>query len=781
MSFRNLIRALLAFLLLLQASRLAGQDLITITGVVRNSGDSDEKERTGKFPPISGINYIYCYNTLAEAKNKQQEAKEKISRKELFDPGYCRDGRYIDGEFEMTVPGDGALLIMPPSDFLEPLVIPIKGRTHFELSFNMNIELAASVLTYNIKRPEARKPKLSGNTLNCGMSYPFPREHLGRTDARLVVQTFVLDCNDPMAEKHDTIEYHFPIVMDGAEYHTTQLRRKGFVDQRDPLLIMADSCSRTRGWLNDTTSRLSWEDSYFVSSRKERVLIRCHLWLEDYNRVYFRDTLDIADSRRVSNPLKFLRYDTRSFPLDMDVWPYAREPRPQPMSDESNLSLRFSPGASKVDEKDTSSVRQLADLLQSLRDLEKPEEGSSIHQIAIYGTASPEGSYAKNQVLANKRMEYIRDRIKTVIKRPMGIYPHAEVATWEQMADTLSAESLFEEAEAIRAIAAKYPDNMDTQGYYISKLSSYRSIIAPRLAKLRTVKVVSDYEMYRNMTGEEILQKFRGEKKGKKHTRFANYEYIALFKMIDSGKVPDLEEQEEIYRTAVNFARVSKERNWQLPENRLAQFLIAQNRPDTTILAPHVYENWYSETERRWCDRKFNDEYYRNPSALVANQVVMMLKSEQYERAGELVEMLPREENEEYKALFYIASCLAGLMDDVNADEAVKKEVYDAICNTSPRNSCVMNLYLGKYALANADIEEMDPDDAVTHYLKAQSICLFHYDHGCRKWDNISSSEDKDLALEELARCFSLDPALIPVAESDFDLFEDLVKMAREQ
>jgi len=794
---RNRLIVLLASFFTLCTLPAAAQEFITVSGTVLTEADKTDvfqSAEAGK--PITSCDVkIYGYNTIEEATEKLKILQKLIKERHVDDfpqfSGFVHESQYnVDtGEYSsISIPSNGAILFFLGSNDFDPKLVRVKGRTRINVTFNVAIQLQESRKVETTRRPTPKKPTVRGNTLDCGMTYPFPREKMGKSTARFAVQTYVLDYNNPMREGLDTIEYHYPIVLDGMEYHNTQIRRKGFDDTRDPLLGFADTCSLEYGWLTDTTSIISWNDSYYLSSQEDFVKIQSRLWFEDYNRIYYTETLEIADSRRVSRPMRFLDYDTHSFSIDMTVPPFARVPRQLSMSDESKLDLKFAVGSAKVDEKDSTSVAQLNTLLQTLQGFDDASQGCQMNQIQIFGQASPEGSYAKNQVLASQRMDYIREKIKTIIRRPLYIGTQARVATWAQLADTLAAESFETEAEAIRAIVEKYPNNLDAQGPKIRALPYYNSIISPRLEKLRSVRVMSDYSVLRIKTDAEVLNDYRANKDNKK-ARIPDYEYVALFRMIDKGIITDAAEQEEIYRRAVRDARAAKsdrDRNWQLPENRLAQFLIAQGKPDTTLLAKHVDENYISyypgsDNIKAWCDRPLDGNIV-NPSPLVANQVVMMLKAGQYERAGELAPMLRYTaiDNPDYLSVYYIARCLAGFFED-DSDQGAREELYDAICNTSPRNNFVINLAMGNFSLAEAALEDLNPDDPVTHYLTAQFICQNNYRHGCRSYIAIPSDDDKEIAVKELAKAFRMDPKLIPIAQSDIDIFEDLAKLAYEE
>lgn len=761
---------------------LSAQDFITVSGTITNKKD-------GKVigEPLMRVYGYSSYELARDALKRWEQYVQKGKKDEAFDPGFCVES-YVDvttGQYDpMSLPRNGALLFCYPSADVSAVIKRVQGRTEINHSFDLSILLEATYVSVKTVRPVPKKPTVVGNTLNCGLVYPFKEPRLGKSTARFAVQTYVLDLN-PQRQK-DTIEYHYPIVLDGEEYHLTQLRRKGFDFTRDPLIVFADSTRRYReslgqgGFLSDTTSLISWDDAYVMDSPEQRVLIDCSLWFEDYNRVYFRDTVRLADSRRVSRPMRFLDYDVRTFSLDPEAPQYKRLPTKQRMDEAQDLALEFQVGKATLDLRDSATVAQLDSLLETFR-LIHTTEGQTLHEYRVSGTASPEGAYQKNVALARQRLDYILSHLRTVIPGSKAqSYVSSKVASWDDMADVLDSMNHIVEAASIRKIIRRFPRNPDAQGAQILHLPTYQTVIKPLLGRLRSVKVEYKYDIFRELTPDEILAKYRYDPdfhSGKKE--FAIYEFWTLFQLIEQGRIPDVKDQEVIYRRAVKRAR-NADKNWQLPDNLLVQFLISQGKVDTTLLARHIDENYYlkrADGTVLWCDRKF-DNYYINPSPIVANQVVMMLKAGYYERAAELVVMLPRETNEDYNRLYYITRCLAGFWQD---DKEDADEIYRVICSTSKRNACVMDLALGRFSSVEADLEEMPQEDPLTDYLRAQYICQKYYQKNYQSWNTIPSETDQQEALFSLTRCFRKDPKYIAIADTDFDIFEDLAKVALEK
>jgi len=559
----------------------------------------------------------------------------------------------------------------------------------------------------------------------------------------------------------DTIEFRSPIVMDGQEYHQTQIRRMGFRAKRDPLLLLAEQHET----LTDSTTKVTWRDKYKMESPDQRFYVKAQIWLEDYNHVYFTDSLQLVDTRRVRRPMRFLEYDTDSYSLDPNKEEYKRNPRRERLENAKNLSLTFLTGTAKLDPADTVGAEQLAQLQEEIRLIVNSEE-TTLKEYHIYGVASPEGNYASNVNLAKQRMAFMASEINSLLPKYVRdrVYVESEsrVGEWTEVADILEADGLKEQAEELRRIAAQHPRNMDQQWAKVRALPYYATDVAPRLPKLRSVRFEYNYELFRALTPAEILERWRNDadyREGRKD--FALYEYWNLFQMLD-----DPDELEEVYKRALKSSAAQGD-EWVLPANLLAETYIRKGQADTTILAPFI-----DDTKK--CNQPWdNGKTTKNPDPVVANQVVMMLKSDQYTRAVELATILPREK---YEMLYYITRCLAGYFKGNTAED---RKTYEIIKDSSPRNAVVMNMAMGYMPIARLALENM-PDEPLKHYLTAQYYCRKNYLDDITSYSFVDFDES-EIMLQELVASFKADPKYLEIAESDWDIFEDLFKYAKEE
>ena len=154
----------------------------------------------------------------------------------------------------------------------------------------------------------------------------------------------------------------------------------------------------------------------------------------------------------------------------------------------------------------------------------------------------------------------------------------------------------------------------------------------------------------------------------------------------------------------------------------------------------------------------------------------MFLRDEKYMRAMELCTLLP---DSKYGLLKSITRCLAGYFRDNKSEEG--QRVFNTVRNSTPRNRVVMNLAVGNIGLAKAALAKLDPNDPVTQYLNAQVLCRNHDSVMGMKnaiVDFTTYESEYDKALEYLRKCYEMDEKYKKVAETDWDIYEELHKEA---
>ena len=752
--FQIIVLALVAVLSMAGIDSFA-QDRAIVSGRITNKTDDNK--------PLTDV-CVYAYSTVAEAEDAFKSYMLAKETGGFFDPGLTVY-EYPDasGYYEISAVETGALMF-DPMGIADPIVKQINYQKEINVAFEVAIVLDNSTVTADVgSKPVVDPPEIFGNTVSCGATYPF-KERIGKTNARFVVQAYLLAGNEK-----DTIEYRPPIVYDGEQYHQTQLRRLSYHPEYDPLYLIAEN----NGPLTDSTMSVTWKDTVYLDDPSELIYCRAKIWAEDYNMVIYEDTMKIFNTGRARRPMRFLEYSFDEYHLDPNE--FIKKPKRERRDAAVSTNLKFLVGKAALDPEDLAGKADLDNLKQELINVIN-DEGSTLKEFHVAVTSSPDGTYYKNVELSKQRSDFARNEVTSVIPRSLQkrVYMTTkyEVASWEAVADILEKDSLLTQAEAVRKIVKQNPNSMDAQWGKIRQLPYYKSEISPRLPQLRSVTFKYVNEIFRQLTPEEILHRYNTDmdyRTGKKS--FALYEYWHLFDLV---KNPD--ELELLYRRAVVDSKKAEGRIWPLPANNLAVALMRKGQSDTTILASLIDEREpLNRIIRNKHDPKVIDEII-NIEQVVANQVVMFLRDEKYMRAMELCTLLP---DSKYILLKSITRCLAGYFRDNKSEEGQK--VFNTVRNSTDRNRVVMNLAVGNIGLARNALGKLPQDDPVTQYLNAQVLCRNHDSVMGMKnaiVDFTTYESEYDKALAYLRKCFEMDEKYKKIAETDWDIYEELYKEA---
>lgn len=770
---------LLSLVMVLMAGVARAQEYYNVQLEVHNSANNNQF-----FDEVT----VYIFETEAEGRKAARlwddlkKANKDDGSAFYFDPlsiSSTATSRDLRGTSWPAVLKDvystGALLVATELGLSYKLEF-VKGRRDIKVSLRAeNVELLEASMLKATKGPRLPlvPPEDTGDTLTVPISYLFPKERMGKPDARFALQSFIMPSTGT-----DTVAFRKSIVMDGSEYHATQLRRMGYDGSRDPLFDIASKCDV----LTDSTRFVTSVDKIFKGPKTKGGIVKANVWFEDYNHVYHVDTVELADLRRMARPMQFLDYSIDAMNLDPNDPLYVKEPHTVKMDAELNLSINFAVGKATIDPNDTLSV-QILDNLKSLVYAVTHTNGSELRGYKIQGVASPEGSYAKNVALARERMQYIKREVDSEIKPGAEIhYLHqpivdAEVATWEEFADTLAKDSTFLScAEDIREIARKYPGSIDQQGAKIRQLPYYNTVVKDNLYRLRRVSFSYTQSVHRAMTVEEMFDKLRNDpmfKQGGMNEQFMPYEFWVMLQ-----HATDTLELENICRRAVaQDARNQQRREfrWPLPANVLAASLLKRKQVDTTILAPFIFED-----EDR-CNRPYTlgeNKALLNPTPVVVNQVAMMLQGEHFTRALQLAQLFKDSSDPRLEQLYAITRCKAGYFK-VNTEEG--RHYYELVRNTSPRNAIVMDMATGYMAEVPDFLDQMDPEDPVTDYLRAQYTCIQYFMDTNDNTYNMMDEEAKLTSLRSLVASFNKDAKYIDIASDDWYIFKGLFENAKKE
>lgn len=748
------MRQCLTILLLalqLFALPLGAQEMKRVTGHIVD-------KTTGKPIDLKQVSVsVYGFNTVAQA----EDVKEQMDGDEnTFVAPDAQAFPDDNGYYEITIPETGALIFKAD---MKPAVLE---KVNYRLEINVKIEMGNYIRTSTITAVRDQvgvldpQGDIEGNWLKARSTIALP-ENSGKTNARMIVQPILID-----GASKDTLRYLKPTVMDGQEYRVTQLRRMNYNADNDPL----------NRWLSPDTLTsaaqiVNWADTIYLENPSKNYQVKGIIQLEDYNLPYFKKEYFLASSR-LRRPLRFLEYSMEPYMLDPEQ--YRERAKREKRNTAGNMSLNFMVGKAQLAADDEEGRRQIDSVKSVLLDIIHGE-GSQLKEFHITGTASPDGPYAGNMNLAKKRMEYALNQIVSVLPKNVRdrVYmtTTATVAPWTAVAELLEADSLMVEAKAIRDIVSNNPGTPDRQWGKIRALPYYRSLIVNYLPRLRSVRYQYGYEIFRELTPEEILERYRNDedyRSGRK--KFALYEYWHLFQLV---KEP--EELEKLYKRAYDESIKANGRPWILAANSLAASYIARGVADTTLLRDFID---LQTPVVNYQLMRMNGNGYEivNPEAVVANQMIMYVMTNNFRKAGQLTNILP--DNDKNRLVRAYALCLGGYYKGGNTPDQRRRarEVFETVSESSPLNKVVLCLAMNTKtydSLAEEAMSALPGDSALTDYLWA----VIYGRKGARTQDFMDDMASEDY----LMACFHKDSSYIDIAAGDGDIVETIMKSARDR
>ena len=739
------------FLILLSAVSLRAQQMKRVTGRVldKTSGKPIDQQQFGI--------RIYGFNTVAAARDVKKLMDLDANTFVVPDAEAYPDD---SGYYEINVAETGALI------FKADMKDAVLEQVNFRLEINVRIEMGNYIRTSQVSAVRDvvdvidQRTDMEGNYLKARSSISIP-DNVGKTDARLIVQPFLID-----AVTKDTLRALRPSVMEGTEYKMTQHRRMNYDDSQDPLnsYLLPDT-------LTSDALIIPWADTIYVRDPSRNYLVKGIVLFEDYNRVYDRKDYYLASSR-IGRPLRFLEYSMVPYMLDPQA--YRERAKREKRNTAGKMSLTFKVGQARLEDSDTLGKRQLDSIRNVLLDIIHGE-GSQLKEFHITGTASPEGPLAGNQKLAKKRLDYALGQITSVlpasVRERVYMTTDAKVASWSRVAELLDADSLLFEAESVRSIVAANPRNQDRQGYLIRSLPYYKSVIAPLLPRLRSVSYSYSYEIFRELTPEEILDRYLHDedyRSGRK--QFALYEYWHLFNM-----VTDKDELHSLYERAYRESMELSGKPWILAACNLAASNIARGVCDTTLLSRFIDLKTHT-TDFRMMRLNGNGYDLVNPEAVIANQLIMYVMAGDFRKAGQLVNILP--DNDRNRMVRAFALCLGGYYKGGKTayERAEARKVFDLVSSSSLRNKMVLCLAMNTKNyddMAENMLEELPQEDALTSYFR----CIVY----CRKGARTKDFMDDIAAEDALLDCFHKDKSFIDIAANDGYVVETIFKNAKDR
>lgn len=612
-----------------------------------------------------------------------------------------------DGRFAFDVHGNTTLLF---SMIGAPTVkVKLHGRQTLEVELDEQ-DISLGEATVTAKRitdkvtVEHTAIEVHGDTLVLPFRFRVPDEMIS-PQVRVIVQPVIKNLT-----RHDSLLLS-PAVYDARTYNLTQHRmyfwdmEGGEGDPLAPYIIVRNDSTREEGKRNDIVSSTS---RVRVANVNDSYSCDAYLSMENYNRILFRDSANIANG--VVNPLRWLDYRFASSEIT-DPALYPKE-EVQMRDSRDRVNFRFPVGKAALDTSDPQNAVEVERLRAKLNEIQETK-GTSVQRVSMICVSSPEGRHATNTALAQRRAEfatgYLKEHIPASIRGNAEFSAKAEVATWADVAALMRADSLETEAAELDEAVKPYRES-DAQWRAATKLPFYRSLLLGKyLPQLRRVDYSLTYTIFRRLTVDEI--KFFYDED---YTRLSRYEFFRLYRAeTDSVK------REQVLRRALE-----QYPSFMVAANDLQAQLITRGAPEDSLL-------------RRFAGRKA-------PVTVNANHTIALLSAGRFAEADTLMPYLP--DTDEYRALKAVTGVLNGRV----------KQNYSTVAGLGQRNEVVMLLYMKENEEALAKARKLPTGEAMTHYLLA--TCLNRFD------DKATAADD------ELKKAIKMDPSLRKVAKEDADL-----------
>lgn len=618
---------------------------------------------------------------------------------------------------------------------------------------------------------------------------------------RIVAQPVWVDKTANLTYNGDPLAYY------GNKYYTTMVREGGFRETSDQRgFLFFDQAPRTpneayspgRGAMGDRLGdySLTYRDTLHYATRggqryPENLYFRVPFRIKvadgmethdcsaivrwvvtDYTKILSVHCDTVIEGR--SDPLRFLSYNIGGFmpesgdPINDGFWfPVRQDGTHEAKTD---LRIAFETGRTEIDwtRGDNAAQRTKAETI--LRNVLQIED-SDIREVEIVGYASPDGGYARNQQLAEGRVQTFRRYLQGVMPRLSSyISAHAEVAPWSMVADTLCAwhaldansEGYREPSAALRSVVG--------DSLYLAALDA-----------VRVIKFNVKYEIKAAYTDEELLQKYH------ENTLSQDFMYVSVYRHL--AQQGDWDGAERVCQKIYDRKYKEQPRDAANPDtmadlllyaNDLCAIKLHKAVGDTTLLAPFV-----KNPDRSYPDKRRHVVIKGIPDMPLLNQASAYLMNKKYGMARGVMNF--------YRSRGTANSEEAQLVSDlIEANHHVTREHVERLGRISPLNRVVSTLALSDATseeLANAkelslDTEVLSDTVAVNNIVRA--LCYgreYGRRNGSYKVEDLYDPE-LEAGATYLRMALRQDPSMTDMAFSQRDLkplFKVVDRMKRDE
>ena len=655
--------------------------------------------------PSSETVRIFAFNTVATAKDALDKLQKEniLSADELGADNETR--AEFDGSYEILVSENGALLIYVG---MNRRIEEVNYRNEIPIIFKDAIPLLPDEFPFIVRSEgimiHSEPLIIIGNQILMKGNITFPKNPYCK------IIPYLIDCNT-----EQVITNLEPIVFDGA-------------DNKEELRFY------------------TFKDTVQVLDPKRIYIARAKVVICDYTHKTYEDDWQLT-SPRILRPMEFLEYSLPDYELDPNK--YKEKPKIEKCDTEGNISLSFVVNRAELDNSDPNNTLQMSKLRNDLMAIINGE-GTTLKEFKIMGVSSPEGRYDRNLTLAKERTHFALKQITSMIPASnwARVYKHpveTRVATWNEVADLLEKDTLLAEAAQVREITAQYK-SQDAQYAAIRKLPFYETAIMNTFPRLRTVHYGYKYDIFRELSPEEIVKRYYQD--GKR--QFTRYEYWHLFQQIKDPK-----EAEKLYRKAYKETMTSDGKPWLLAANNLAVALLKRDTFDVEILKPLINYKRKVNSINRYDDGLGVEITEINPENVVANQLAMYIRAYNFAGADTLAQMLPN--TDKFRMVKAFSSCLRGRYNyhKAKTEKELKqfRETFELMKNSSPINHVIMCMAMRNDGLNKEALKVLEtiPVSTKTKYLKLQLFCRMNI-----KSKNIKDLYYGDLELEHIQTAYKM-------------------------
>lgn len=638
----------------------------------------------------------------------QQGSGEPLSGVTIYNASSDKLLGITNDEGRYTVSADDADSLIFSSIICEDHQEPINGR----LSVDVVMVPAAQELQEIVVKAKGSGKALvtepadldvEGNFIRLKTKVKIP-PRLFNSQVRMIIQPAIYN----VTRKH--VNFITPVVFDGWRYADTQKRMLDWDMTEDPLAKYQQV--KTTGRRADNIIYLI--DSLYVDNPNDDFMCVVMSSLEDYNRIIYADTFEIA--RGTVNPLRFLNYQLAGAPMNEER--FLPMPEMELCDAAGEMNLLFAVGKSDFDPSLGNNAAEMQSLINEFHIIGNDPD-MTLKSFTIYGSASPEGSYDGNLRLAGARMKsamrMIMDSVDPSLRRNAEMNSEAEVASWDEVVTLLRADGRDDEADKVQNVIDSYA-GVDARSQRMTRLPFYRSLIVQDyLPKLRRVRYHIISSRYRPLTLPEIASLYAADKSG-----LSRYQYWRLYTAADSMGL----DREQVITNALNahpkFAVAATE---------VANIMLERGENPMSILEPFFADE---------------SKIHSLPMAMRYDMAVACMDSARFSRADSLLADLP-DNPEFHKAKIYCAA-LNGRYH----------EVMQEISEDSPLNEVLLLLAVKDNEHAYNRAQKLG-GSAIEEYVKAVAA---------------NRLDDYITAISHLENALALDPSLIEVARVDGDVVD---------